>query len=198
MTNGFKLLLQAQQDSQTAAIIVRVVDGVGFDTDAARAVGIDLGRLLVSEPDTNRQALEVAGTLACSRSVDLVVVSGFTNPDNGDMLAVRQALESAYMAGCVLAFADASPPKKLNRASPAAPHHVRGMAIPPDPQIDLVLAMQGGPPPDGLVLALQSGDHVWEWWHVSTDAAQRREAWCLERPEGGALEMARFFRWIAP
>ena len=45
-----------------------------FDASYARKLGIDLDSLLVSQPDTGEQALEIAETLIRSNAVDVVVV----------------------------------------------------------------------------------------------------------------------------
>jgi len=45
-----------------------------FDSNYARTVGVKLEDLLVSQPDTGEQALEIAETLVRSNAVDLVVV----------------------------------------------------------------------------------------------------------------------------
>jgi recombination protein RecA len=45
-----------------------------FDRQYARAVGIDVDRLLLSQPDTGEQALEIVEVLTRSGAVDLVVV----------------------------------------------------------------------------------------------------------------------------
>ncbi|MCA9316317.1 MAG: recombinase RecA, partial [Planctomycetes bacterium] len=45
-----------------------------FDAAYARKLGVDLDALLVSQPDTGEQALEIAETLIRSNAVDVVVV----------------------------------------------------------------------------------------------------------------------------
>lgn len=45
-----------------------------FDTEAARAAGIDLAALLVSQPDTHEQATEILDTLVRTGAIDLIVV----------------------------------------------------------------------------------------------------------------------------
>ena len=45
-----------------------------FDSNYAKTVGVKLDDLLVSQPDTGEQALEIAETLVRSNAVDLVVV----------------------------------------------------------------------------------------------------------------------------
>ncbi len=45
-----------------------------FDSNYAKKVGVKLDELLVSQPDTGEQALEIAETLVRSNAVDLVVI----------------------------------------------------------------------------------------------------------------------------
>lgn len=67
-----------------------------LDIARARQLGVDMDRLLVSQPDTVEQALEIIETLARSGAVDLVVVDqldALMPPDDSDVTAglrVRQ------------------------------------------------------------------------------------------------------------
>lgn len=45
-----------------------------FDPDYAKTLGVDLPSLLVSQPDTGEQALEIAETLVRSNAVDIIVI----------------------------------------------------------------------------------------------------------------------------
>ena len=45
-----------------------------FDANYARTLGVKLDDLLISQPDTGEQALEIAETLVRSNAVDLVVI----------------------------------------------------------------------------------------------------------------------------
>ena len=45
-----------------------------LDPDYARKIGVDVNNLLISQPDTGEQALEILETLVRSNSVDVVVV----------------------------------------------------------------------------------------------------------------------------
>lgn len=66
-------LLAAQKAGRTPALI----DGAHtFDEVEAAAEGLDVSRLLVSQPDTMEQAFEIVESLARSGAVDLVVVDG--------------------------------------------------------------------------------------------------------------------------
>ncbi|MCL2183450.1 MAG: recombinase RecA [Chitinispirillia bacterium] len=45
-----------------------------FDSTYARGLGVDIDNLLVSQPDTGEQALEIADTLVRSGAIDLIVI----------------------------------------------------------------------------------------------------------------------------
>ena len=45
-----------------------------FDPEYARKIGVDVDNLLISQPDTGEQALEIAETLVRSNAVDVVVI----------------------------------------------------------------------------------------------------------------------------
>ncbi len=45
-----------------------------FDPDYARRIGVDLDNLLISQPDTGEQALEIAETLIRSNAIDVIVI----------------------------------------------------------------------------------------------------------------------------
>jgi recombination protein RecA len=60
----------------------------GFDVCEARRLGVDVGRLLVSQPDSGEQALEIAETLVRSGAIELIVID-----------AVRSLVPAAVLAG---------------------------------------------------------------------------------------------------
>jgi recombination protein RecA len=45
-----------------------------FDASYAKSLGVDVDNLLVSQPDTGEQALEIADTLVRSGAIDLIVI----------------------------------------------------------------------------------------------------------------------------
>ena len=45
-----------------------------FDPSYAKVIGVDLDHLLVSQPDTGEQALDIVETLVRSNAVDLIVI----------------------------------------------------------------------------------------------------------------------------
>ena len=65
-----------------------------LDTQYAKKLGVDLNELLVSQPDTGEQALEIVDALVKSGSVDLVVIDSVAaltpraeiDGDMGDLL----------------------------------------------------------------------------------------------------------------
>ena len=69
------LTLHAIAEVQAAGGVAAFIDAEhAFDLRYARAIGIDAGKLLVSQPDCGEQALEIADMLTRSGAVDLVVI----------------------------------------------------------------------------------------------------------------------------
>ncbi|MDA9719618.1 recombinase RecA, partial [Betaproteobacteria bacterium] len=69
------LTLQVISEMQKIGGICAFVDAEhALDTQYAKKLGVDLNELLVSQPDTGEQALEIVDALVKSGSVDLVVV----------------------------------------------------------------------------------------------------------------------------
>jgi len=69
------MALSAIASCQRAGGIAAFVDAEhALDPKWARTLGVDIDRLLVSQPDHGEQALEIAETLVRSQAVDLVVV----------------------------------------------------------------------------------------------------------------------------
>ncbi|MFA6082356.1 MAG: recombinase RecA [Patescibacteria group bacterium] len=70
-TLAIHIAASAQKKGGTAA----VVDAEhAFDPEYARKLGINLDELLISQPDTGEQALEIVETLVRSNAVDVVVI----------------------------------------------------------------------------------------------------------------------------
>ncbi len=65
------VIAEAQKAGGTAAFIDAEH---ALDPDYAKAVGVDVDNLLLSQPDTGEQALEIADMLVRSSAVDIVVV----------------------------------------------------------------------------------------------------------------------------
>lgn len=92
-----------------------------FDVSYAKNVGVDTARLLVSQPDTGEQALEIADCIARSGAVDLIVIDsvgalvpkaeidGEASPEAGVRArlmsqALRKMTAVAHRTGCTLLF----------------------------------------------------------------------------------------------
>ncbi|PIT98145.1 MAG: recombinase RecA [Candidatus Andersenbacteria bacterium CG10_big_fil_rev_8_21_14_0_10_54_11] len=69
------LALHISANAQKAGGTVAYVDAEhALDPSYARRVGVDVDELLISQPDTGEQALEIVETLVQSAAVDLIVV----------------------------------------------------------------------------------------------------------------------------
>jgi recombination protein RecA len=69
------LTLHAIREAQRAGGVAAFIDAEhAFDVTYARSVGVDTERLLVSQPDSGEQALEIAEMLTRSGAVDMVVI----------------------------------------------------------------------------------------------------------------------------
>src|SRR4051812_950821 len=67
--------LHAGAHAQAAGGIVAFIDAEhALDPDYAKALGVDTDALLVSQPDSGEQALEIADMLIRSGALDLVVI----------------------------------------------------------------------------------------------------------------------------
>lgn len=69
------LTLTAIRENQKKGGVAAFIDAEhAFDSTYAKLVGVNLDELLISQPDTGEQALEIAETLVRSNAVDMVVV----------------------------------------------------------------------------------------------------------------------------
>ncbi len=69
------LTLHAIAEAQARGGVCAFIDAEhALDTAYARRLGIDLGELLVSQPDSGEQALEICDTLVRTGAIDLIVV----------------------------------------------------------------------------------------------------------------------------
>ncbi|MBB5112282.1 recombinase RecA [Micromonospora echinospora] len=67
--------LHAVANAQRAGGIAAFIDAEhALDPDYARALGVDTDALLVSQPDTGEQALEIADMLVRSGAIDIIVI----------------------------------------------------------------------------------------------------------------------------
>ena len=69
------LALHAIANAQKKGGIAVLIDAeYAFDANYAKNLGVDIDNLLVSQPDTGEQALEIADTLIRSGTIDIIVV----------------------------------------------------------------------------------------------------------------------------
>ena len=69
------LALHAVANAQAAGGIAAFIDAEhALDPEYARAIGVDTDALLVSQPDTGEQALEIADMLVRSGALDIIVI----------------------------------------------------------------------------------------------------------------------------
>lgn len=69
------LTLSAIKEIQKKGGVAAFIDAEhAFDSTYAKIIGVNLDDLLISQPDTGEQALEIAETLVRSNAVDLVVI----------------------------------------------------------------------------------------------------------------------------
>jgi recombination protein RecA len=67
--------LHVVAEAQKAGGLVSFIDAEhALDPSYAKAVGVDIDNLLVSQPDTGEQALEIADTLVRSGAMDVIVI----------------------------------------------------------------------------------------------------------------------------
>jgi recombination protein RecA len=69
------LTLSAIKEVQKKGGVAAFIDAEhAFDSAYAKIIGVDLAALLISQPDTGEQALEIVETLVRSNAVDLIVI----------------------------------------------------------------------------------------------------------------------------
>lgn len=88
-TLTLSIIAQAQKTGGTAAFIDAEH---AFDPAYAKKIGVDLDELLISQPDTGEQALEITETLIRSNAVDVIVI------DSVAALTPRAEIEGAMGA----------------------------------------------------------------------------------------------------
>ncbi len=98
------LALHVIAEAQRAGGVAAFIDAEhAFDASYAKGLGIDLGNLLVSQPDNGEQALEIVETLVRSSAVDLVVVDSVAaltpkSEIEGDMGDSHMGLQARLMS----------------------------------------------------------------------------------------------------
>ena len=69
------LCLSAAAQAQKIGGVAAIIDAEhAFDPTYAKKIGVNLDDLLISQPDTGEQALEIAETLVRSNAVDIIIV----------------------------------------------------------------------------------------------------------------------------
>ncbi|MBK8938639.1 MAG: recombinase RecA [Polyangiaceae bacterium] len=98
------LTLHAMREAQRLGGIAAFIDAEhAFDAGYARAIGVDTERLLVSQPDSGEQALEIVDLLVRSGGVDVVVVDSVAAlvpkaEIDGDMGDAHMGLQARLMS----------------------------------------------------------------------------------------------------
>jgi recombination protein RecA len=98
------LTLHAIAETQAAGGVAAFIDAEhAFDLRYARGIGIDLKKLLVSQPDCGEQALEIAEALTRSGAVDLIVIDSVAAlvpkaEIEGDMGDAHMGLQARLMS----------------------------------------------------------------------------------------------------
>lgn len=98
------MTLHAIANAQKAGGVCAFIDAEhALDTNYARKIGVNLDELLISQPDTGEQALEIVETLVKSGVVDLIVVDSVAalTPKaelEGDMGASHVGLQARLMS----------------------------------------------------------------------------------------------------
>ncbi len=70
-TLAYHVVAEAQRNGGIAAFIDAEH---ALDPEYAKNIGVDIDKLLISQPDTGEQALEIAETLVRSNSIDVIVI----------------------------------------------------------------------------------------------------------------------------
>jgi recombination protein RecA len=98
------LALHAIAEAQKAGGIAAFIDAEhAFDSYYAQKLGIDTGNLLISQPDSGEQALEIADSLIRSGAIDIVVIDSVAalTPKaeiEGDMGEAKVGLQARLMS----------------------------------------------------------------------------------------------------
>jgi protein RecA len=75
LSHNTTVALHAVANAQKAGGIAAFIDAEhALDPEYAKALGVDTDELLVSQPDTGEQALEIADTLIRSGAIDIIVI----------------------------------------------------------------------------------------------------------------------------
>ncbi|MBN2120132.1 MAG: recombinase RecA [Candidatus Omnitrophica bacterium] len=99
-TLALSILAETQKNGGVAAFIDAEH---AFDPSYARIIGVNLENLLISQPDTGEQALEITETLVRSNAVDLIVIDSVAAlvpraEIEGDMGDAQMGLQARLMS----------------------------------------------------------------------------------------------------
>lgn len=98
------LALHVVAEAQKTGGVVAFIDAEhALDAKYSRALGVDIDNLLISQPDTGEQALEITETLVRSGAVDLIVIDSVAaltpkNEIEGDMGDSHMGLQARLMS----------------------------------------------------------------------------------------------------
>jgi len=98
------LALHVIAEAQKVGGVAAFIDAEhALDANYARALGVDIENLLVSQPDTGEQALEIAETLVRSGAVDIIVIDSVAaltpkSEIEGDMGDSHMGLQARLMS----------------------------------------------------------------------------------------------------
>jgi recombination protein RecA len=98
------LALHVAAEAQKKEGIVAFIDAEhGLDPKYARRLGVNTGELLISQPDTGEQALEIAETLVRSGAVDVIIVDSVAalvpkSEIEGDMGDAQMGMQARLMS----------------------------------------------------------------------------------------------------
>ncbi len=98
------MALHVVAEAQKAGGVVAFIDAEhALDAKYSRALGVDIDNLLISQPDTGEQALEITETLVRSGAVDLIVIDSVAaltpkNEIEGDMGDSHMGLQARLMS----------------------------------------------------------------------------------------------------
>ncbi len=98
------LAIHAIAEAQKMGGIAAFIDAEhAFDSTYAQKLGVDVGALLVSQPDSGEQALEIADTLIRSSAIDIIVIDSVAalTPKaeiEGEMGEAKMGLQARLMS----------------------------------------------------------------------------------------------------
>ena len=87
------LALQVVAEAQKKGGVVAFVDAEhALDPSYAKKLGVDVDELLISQPDTGEQALEITDTLVRSGAIDVLVIDWWRRSCHGPSSKAKWAI----------------------------------------------------------------------------------------------------------